>query len=426
MRALSVALVFAVLALPAAAAPRKASKEQTLREATAKVWVNYARWLKLQGQKEEALTVLARASTVSVLPEVERLLPEIEALEGRAPSPSGIERRREKAFKDAARLYDKLAALKPPPGEEHRFEMYRWQAVWLDPSKSRVGKVLAAIKKAAGNRKNADEACRMLVRLRDADPKGAAAGRYDALEIELAKKDVALIKSPDHELVGYVSLPKSWNRKSKLHVLVTVDGAGSNFLGSARRFAQARGSRNFIVLAPCTLANTNALGPEKYPWYSPEDLEKWSGNRIRFDLDGLNGLLTVLRKRYGAKEKIGITGFSGGGNLTYAMTALHPDRILFSAPACANFAGMGYRDAQPVEDGGPPIQILTGANDPHRDYTHGNKNSPGIEPQTDAAMDALKRLGFKNVRRTMLPGVKHSNCSKQVWDFCDEVLTQRR
>ena len=41
-------------------------------------------------------------------------------------------------------------------------------------------------------------------------------------------------------------------------------------------------------------------------------------------------------------------------------------------------------------------------------------------------MDALKRLGFKNVRRTMLPGVRHSNCSKQVWDFCDEVLTQRR
>ena len=103
------------------------------------------------------------------------------------------------------------------------------------------------------------------------------------------------------------------------------------------------------------------------------------------------------------------------------MTVTHPEQILFSAPACANFGGMGLQGAQAVEGGGPPIHVLTGANDKHRDYTHGNKDLPGIEPQTDNAMIALERLGFGNVRRTMLPGVGHSSCAKQVWNVADQL-----
>jgi len=38
-----------------------------------------------------------------------------------------------------------------------------------------------------------------------------------------------------------------------------------------------------------------------------------------------------------------------------------------------------------------------------------------------ALLATLERLGFKNFRRTMLPGVGHSNCAAQVWKFGDEV-----
>jgi hypothetical protein len=100
------------------------------------------------------------------------------------------------------------------------------------------------------------------------------------------------------------------------------------------------------------------------------------------------------------------------------MTVLHPGRVIVSAPACANFGGMGFSDAQPVE-GGPPVRILTGEKDEHRDFTFGNKNSPGIEPQTDAAVAALEKLGFKDVTRTMLKGVGHSACPLQVWEAVD-------
>lgn len=60
--------------------------------------------------------------------------------------------------------------------------------------------------------------------------------------------------------------------------------------------------------------------------------------------------------------------------------------------------------------------------DEHRDFTFGKKDSPGIEPQTDNAVAALKQLGYAKVERTMLPGVGHSSCAAQVWKFVDGVM----
>ncbi len=124
---------------------------------------------------------------------------------------------------------------------------------------------------------------------------------------------------------------------------------------------------------------------------------------------------------FGAGEKIGITGFSGGGNLCYAFLAREPGQVRFAAPACANFLGQGFSRAKPVTGGGPPIHLMTGAQDKHRRFTHGNKNSPGIEPQTDRAVEALKRPGFANLKRTMLPGKGHGTLAPEVWAFADTV-----
>jgi len=226
-------------------------------------------------------------------------------------------------------------------------------------------------------------------------------------------------------MVGYLSLPKGWKKGSRFPVLVTVEGAGSGFLGRARNAAQTRGSRDFLVLAPCSLSNTNELDPAKYPWYAKERLEEWNRDRITFDVEGLVALLQLLGERYGADERFAITGFSGGGNLCYAMTVLHPQRVIVSAPACANFSGLGFSKAAPVEGGGPPVRIMTGAEDPHRDFTFGRKDSPGIEPQTDRALAALEQLGFKDVTRTMLKGVGHSPLAAEVWERIDEALRVR-
>jgi predicted esterase len=338
------------------------------------------------------------------------------------PNEEGKERWKKLAG-ELAKAYEKLAALPHEPADDARFEGYLFKSAELDPGKARFAKLLASVKQASGNKGQAHVAGRQLVRLRELDADGAAEGRYDALELELATSDVAMIKSPTHPMVGWLSLPAGWTKKGPWPVLVAVEGAGSNFLGAARGFRGARGARKALVLAPCTLSNTNELKPETYPFYDPALLKEWNGRRVEFDIAGLEALLEVLRTRYGAEEKVAITGFSGGGNLCYGLTLRHPERVWCAAPACANFNPGLPGNAKPVEGGGPLVHILTGEKDEHRDHVFGQK--PGIEGQSDWAQEAFAKLQFTRVKRTMLPGVGHSACANEVWDFFDACLAAR-
>jgi dienelactone hydrolase len=399
-------ILLLLLAATAVAAPKA---EDKLKSKLAKVWIDYARACVGKGAKTEGQRAieLARAADANAR-DLAKVAESVEAL-SRDEDPDKT--RRAKAHKDAAKVCDKLAKYDPE---------FTFKALELDPSKTRINKLLGKVKQLAGKRQSVNDAGKLLTRLREAYPEG----KYDAIEREMALKDVAVIRGKGQHLVGYLSLPKGWKKNREYDVLVAVDGAGSGFLGCARGFAGARGSRDVIVLAPCTLANTNQLKPDKYPFYSKEVLDEGNRNRFGFDLEGLEALLEVVKERYGGRDKIAITGFSGGGNLCYGWTLVHPDRVLCAAPACANFGGMGLSQAKPVTDGGPPIHIMTGANDKHREFTFGNKNSPGIEPQTDRAVKALKDLGFTNFKRTMLKGKGHSALRPEVWAYYDQVRSR--
>jgi dienelactone hydrolase len=399
------ALLLPLLALLPHPALAKDGPDPKTLEKVAKVWTDHARWLKEKGQKEDALLAIARAREAGAK-DLDALAQEVEALEPADPD-AAVAKRREEVHKEAAKLYDRLGKAD---------DAWLLRAAETEPSKARISKLASSVKALAGNRQNADKAGRILVRLRELDPEG----KWDAIEEEMAKGDVALVKGK-HAMVGWLSLPKGWKKGERLPVLVTVEGAGCGFLGRARDAAGTRGSRGFLVLAPCSLSNTNALEEAKYPWYSKEQLDEGGRDRIRFDVEGLLALLEVLQQRYGAGDRFAITGFSGGGNLCYAMTVLHQERVIASVPACANFTGAGFADAQQVE-GGPPVRILTGEKDEHRDFTFGNKDMPGIEPQTDNAMKALEGLGFKDVTREMLKGVGHSACAAQVWERIDAAM----
>jgi len=395
-------LGLAVLILVTAASP-----EARLRTKLAGVWIDYARACVGSGSKTEGEQAIEQARAADPkAPDLDKVAQTVADLGGDADPD---EARRTKAHRDAARICDKLA---------RHDASWATRAVLLDPSKSRVSKMLGTLKKLAGNRKNVDDAGKLLLGLRRAAPDAKG---LDKAERTMALSDVAVIRGKDHPLVGYLSLPKGWKRGKEYDVLVTVDGAGSGFLGAARGFAKARGKREVIVLAPCTFANTNELTPKKYPFYADALLKEHNASRFAFDLAGLLQLLDVVKQRYGGRDKITITGFSGGGNLCYGFLLTHPERVLCAAPACANFSGMGARDAKEPEDGGPPVHIMTGEKDKHREFTHGNKNSPGIEPQTDNAEQVLKKSGFTNVKRTMLNGKGHNALRPEVWAFYDEV-----
>ena len=318
-----------------------------------------------------------------------------------------------------AKAYDKLSLLEHDTKDAARFEGYLFSALRWDPTKGRLGRAQKWVDDAAHAGKS-EEAGRNLVRLKRADAEGATAGRYDKWELELATKDFLLLGSPVNELVAWVSLPRDWAKGKTYPILVGVDGAGSNFLGYGRGSKGVRASRSVILVCPCTLANTNELKPETYPWYDPALLVEWNAKRLEFDGKGVDGVLDLVRKRFGGEEKIFVTGFSGGGNYTYFKLMSDPAHVRGACPACANFSGMGLEGAAPVgEDGGPVVQLMTGEKDGYREQVNG---APGIEAQTDAAQKALTDLQYKHVTRVMVPGSGHDPLHGKVWEFVDRVL----
>src|SRR5690606_3526961 len=134
------------------------------------------------------------------------------------------------------------------------------------------------------------------------------------------------------------SLPQDWTKDKEWPIVVAQEGAGCNFDGMNR--AAAKNNKWFIVIRCCTFSNTNSLAGlagKKYP-YPQELLDKWADNRLAFDEPGLLAVMKDVRELYNGSDKICITGYSGGGNLTWHMVFKHPDKVIAAVPACANFA----------------------------------------------------------------------------------------
>ena len=317
-----------------------------------------------------------------------------------------------------AKAYDKLSAALADPKDGGPSTRALVTALAWEPSKPRVAKATKSMDEAA-KANHPDDVARLLAGLERADPETAKAGKFDRAFVELATKDLGMLGSPGSALLAYVALPHDWQKGKTYPVVVGVDGAGSNFLGYAKSSKGARGSRSVILVSPCTLANTNALEPAKYPWYDKAILDEYGSKRMEFDGPGVDGVLKVLHERFGAEEKVFVTGFSGGGNWCYWKLFTDPTHVRGACPACANFSNYGITTAPAVEDGGPPVQLMTGANDGYKDAVNGV--APGIEGQTDAAQKKLEELGYKKVTRIQVKA-GHDPLHAEVWKFVDAVL----
>jgi poly(3-hydroxybutyrate) depolymerase len=421
------AIVAALLAAAAAFASAKetdAAAEAKLRADAAKGVAEYAAWCAAHGAKKDGAAAAAEAESLDAqAPKLAETKSALEALtEDAADAAAAVAKQRAAAAPKIAAVYEKLAALDHEAKDAGRFEGYLFSAVAWDPSATRIGKVRKAVEDAATGG-HGEEAGRLLVRLKRIDAAGAASGKYDRVETELATKDVLLLSSDAHPLVGWLSLPKGWTRGKSYPVLVDVDGAGCNFLGSLRAFCGLRAARPVIVLAPVTFSNTNDLKPETYPCYAPSLVAEWdkkAGKRHEFDGPGVDALLDVIRKRFGGEEKVFLTGFSGGGQYTYWKLFHDPAHVRGAAPACGNFGGAGIEGAPGAgADGGPPVHLFTGEKDPYREHVNAE---PGIDAQTDSAEENLKKLGYTHVERTQVKGAGHDAFPALVWKFVDEVM----
>ncbi len=347
----------------------------------AKAWMDLATYLVKQDLKAEAEEAIARARALAPeLKGLDRVTEKAAALAGAGEVDAAVEKRMAKAAKAAAKGYERIAKVFDKEQQDARYPGSLMKAYRLAPTPAR--------------------------RKRLAD---------------MATKDLLLVQAPGHPMAAYVSLPKGWKDGKTWPVLVCVDGAGSNFRGIANGFKKNRGDRDWIIVSPHALSCTNEVKLDKYPAYTKELVQTWNDKRAEFDIAGLAAILDDLKTFFGASSEVAITGFSGGGFLCYGFLFHHPDRVLCAAPACANFNQGMQRGGPKPEGGGPPVHVMTGEKDPHRDKTFG-KTEPGIEDQTDWVMEAFEEQGFTNVKRTMLPGVGHSALAKEVWEYVDECV----
>ncbi len=359
--------------------------EAKLRDSIAKAWADFDQWRAARGDPA-------------------------------ADDPALLAKRKEVAAA-VARLHGRSfdLALKAKAPARAEAALREQLALQVDPKAARAD--FAALLREAEAAKWNEVAARWLAQAHAVDPDGHAAGKYQEPQRSLGKRDVILLGGRDHPLVAYVSLPADWTPKAKgLPIVVAVEGAGSNFAGCCRLYRDSRGARAAIAVTPCTFSNTNDLEAAKYPWYDAALVTEHAPRgekRVAFDAAGLAAVLAELRRDWGAGEALAITGFSGGGALTYWWTLRHPEQLALAVGCCANYSGLGSTGAKPVANGGAQVLLLTGEKDEFNHEVFGQK--PGILGQTDAIEQQLGKLGFTRVTRRSVAGAGHGNFAHDVW-----------
>jgi predicted esterase len=237
--------------------------------------------------------------------------------------------------------------------------------------------------------------------------------------------------------------------------LVCVTGCDADFRGLLEQYRRARGDRPFLLVSPCTFSNTNAiegwLRDHYRRFYPDEVIRQAEANRLDWDEQGLLAVIEDVRRVHGGESRIYLTGFSGGGLLTYRMLVRHPGRLAGAVAVCANYFGESPRSDRPSPEATAiPIRLLDGGRDPHGYYLFGGHLLPplavllpmvvgagallwrvtgrakvavavtalalllacvncwaGIHAQSAAALRLLRDLGYTDVRRELLPALGH-------------------
>jgi poly(3-hydroxybutyrate) depolymerase len=188
----------------------------------------------------------------------------------------------------------------------------------------------------------------------------------------------------------YLALPKDWSPNKTWPIVVTIDGAGHNFLGNCQTFARVRGDRPFIIVTPCVRSNGR-------------------------DPDDTKAVLKIVEEVQQAAQgqpKFFITGFSAGGHVTWQLVFNHPELLAGAAPAAANFR---FRGIDAVSKAKERVKLpVHGFN--------GEKDAAVINQQWDDAEKLAREKGYKNLNHTLIPDGGHTSYPGEVLNFFAAVI----
>jgi poly(3-hydroxybutyrate) depolymerase len=226
-----------------------------------------------------------------------------------------------------------------------------------------------------------------------------------------------------HPIQYYLSLPNGWTATKKWPVVVVIESADREFLQAATAFANARGSRPFIIVTPLVITNGGA-GFRSVPTYHYSDAV-WdriqSSGQFQFDMDGLTAIVQDVTKQYRGEEKFFLTGFEAGGHTVYGVLFNHPEMVRAAVAVCPNYQGRWVDDAHistAPERVDLPIKNFAGGND-----TLCSAGKP-IHDQMLRAMTVASEHGYKNVAEVRIEGRGHERMESEVLDFFASQLSR--
>lgn len=389
------------------------ASDAELRAKISVEWADLAGWCASRKLWDEGRAALAEARGIYAenpkLDDVDKKLDgDGEAAE---PARKAYEKERDKSYQKLAKLYAELALARDPDDDALLVRAFE-----LDPK--RTAKLLDGEVAEARGAKDLKRAHRLLSGMERAAPDEKRGRLLREVELALAETEPVERACNSHPMKYLLALPKGWNEKRTWPILVTCEGAGSNFLGNCRGFLKERGDLPFIIVTPFAVSSTNGIVKDKYG-YADEVYERIEKEgRLTFDIGGIVAVLEEVRAEFQGEEQIYITGFSGGGNPTYGMVFNHPQMIAAASPCCANYASWRIAGGtEPTADEKTvPIKAFQGDKDAYLD---------ALNQQWANAEAELRRLSYTRVERVMLPGVGHAACAKQAVEFFGEVLNGR-
>jgi hypothetical protein len=223
-----------------------------------------------------------------------------------------------------------------------------------------------------------------------------------------------------HPIQYYLSLPEGWVAGKKWPVVVVIDSAERDFLQAATAFAQASGSRSFILVTPLVVTNggTRYRSVPAYHYSDPVWARIDSGP-FQFDSEGITAIMQDVVKQYGGDDKYFITGLEAAGHTVFGILFNHPETVRGAALVCPNYLGRWVDEKQissAAERNNLPIRNFVGTKD--------DLCSPGhpIYTQMQAAISLAEAHGYKNVSLTRIEGKGHERLADEVLAYFSSLM----
>jgi hypothetical protein len=200
-----------------------------------------------------------------------------------------------------------------------------------------------------------------------------------------------------------------------------IDSAEREFEQAATTFAQARGSRPFIIVTPLVVTNGGAGFRSVSTYHYSNDV--WdriqSSGQFTFDMDGITAIMHDMVKQYGGEDKFFITGLEAAGHTIWAVVFNHPEIVRAAALVCPNYQGRWIDEthiSSAPERVNLPIVSFVGAND-----TLCGADGP-IHKQFNQAMTVARAHGYKNVGERIVKDKGHERLANEMLDYFSSVL----